>query len=94
MATQAMKMVLEPETDSPDANPTESIRQDTLELDARSEVEKLAYALWQARGCPDGSPEEDWLGAERELAARTQTETGSQGTTVQALRSSGAGAGD
>jgi hypothetical protein len=25
----------------------------------------LAYVLWQRRGCPQGSPEEDWFGAER-----------------------------
>jgi hypothetical protein len=31
------------------------------------EIEKLAYRLWQERGCPFGSPEEDWLEAEREL---------------------------
>lgn len=29
----------------------------------------LAYQLWQDRGCPDGSPEEDWLAAERLLSA-------------------------
>ena len=26
-----------------------------------------AYELWQARGCPNGSPEEDWFGAAEEL---------------------------
>ena len=26
----------------------------------REETAKLAYNLWQARGCPIGSPEEDW----------------------------------
>lgn len=31
------------------------------------EVARLAYTRWQARGCPDGSPEEDWFLAEREL---------------------------
>jgi hypothetical protein len=29
----------------------------------------LAYALWQERGCPEGSPEEDWFRAEAELRA-------------------------
>jgi hypothetical protein len=33
----------------------------------RGEIEKLAYRLWQERGCPFGSPEEDWFNAEREL---------------------------
>ena len=34
------------------------------------EIATLAYELWQARGCPHGSPEEDWLRAEIELRAR------------------------
>jgi hypothetical protein len=33
------------------------------------EIATLAHELWQARGCPYGSPEEDWLRAERELRA-------------------------
>src|ERR1700679_1785095 len=28
-----------------------------------SEIAALAYELWQARGCPAGSPEEDWFQA-------------------------------
>lgn len=32
------------------------------------QVASLAYTLWQQRGCPEGSPEEDWLRAEEELA--------------------------
>lgn len=32
-----------------------------------SEVAALAYQLWEDRGCPIGSPEEDWLLAETEL---------------------------
>lgn len=34
------------------------------------EVATLAYELWQTRGCPYGSPEEDWLRAESALRAR------------------------
>jgi hypothetical protein len=33
----------------------------------RDQIAKLAYQYWQERGCPGGSPEEDWLRAEREL---------------------------
>jgi hypothetical protein len=32
-----------------------------------SAVRDRAYSRWQARGCPEGSPEQDWLDAEREL---------------------------
>jgi len=34
------------------------------------QIVSLAYALWQERGCPEGSAEEDWFRAEQELAAR------------------------
>ncbi len=30
-------------------------------------TELLAYAFWQARGCPEGSPDEDWFLAEEQL---------------------------
>ena len=30
-------------------------------------IAKLAYSYWEARGYEGGSPEEDWLHAEREL---------------------------
>jgi hypothetical protein len=32
-------------------------------------IAKLAYQLWQERGCPDGSPEEDWYRAQHVLDA-------------------------
>ena len=41
----------------------------------RSEVAALAYQLWQDRGSPMGSPDEDWLRAERELSVPTETVT-------------------
>ena len=31
------------------------------------EIALLAYSYWEARGCPYGSPEEDWLRAEQDL---------------------------
>ncbi len=34
------------------------------------DIATLAHALWQARGCPEGSPEEDWFHAVHELRAR------------------------
>ena len=32
----------------------------------------LAHALWQARGCPEGSPDEDWFQAAHDLRARAE----------------------
>jgi len=34
------------------------------------EVAVLAYQLWQARSCPEGSPDEDWFRAIEKLRAR------------------------
>jgi hypothetical protein len=31
------------------------------------DVANVAYRRWVYRGCPQGSPEEDWFQAEREL---------------------------
>lgn len=36
------------------------------------EVQELAYRLWEERGCPLGSPDEDWLRAE-EILERERT---------------------
>jgi hypothetical protein len=40
----------------------------------RNRVAELAYELWQARGCPLGSPEDDWLRAEQQLKEGTEPE--------------------
>jgi DUF2934 family protein len=38
------------------------------ETSTQESLAKLAYGLWQERGCPYGSPEIDWLEAERKLS--------------------------
>jgi len=38
-----------------------------------AETAGLAYELWQARGCPSGSPEEDWFHAAAQLRSRAST---------------------
>jgi hypothetical protein len=43
-----------------------------------SEIAALAYELWKDRGCPIGSPEEDWFQAEAEL------KTGNEATAAAA----------
>lgn len=37
------------------------------------EIAALAHELWLARGCPEGSPEEDWFKAAHLLRARAET---------------------
>lgn len=49
------------------SSPPENI----LEPKRAQNIAELTYQLWQSRGCPDGSPDEDWLRAERELQCRT-----------------------
>ena len=44
-----------------------------IALFGHEEIAALAYSLWQARGCPEGSPEEDWFEAAKELRARAAT---------------------
>jgi len=34
------------------------------------EIAALAHKFWQGRGCPEGSPEEDWFRAVEELRSR------------------------
>jgi LmbE family N-acetylglucosaminyl deacetylase len=36
-------------------------------------IGELAYHLWQARGCPEGSAEQDWLDAEKQLKSAPRT---------------------
>ena len=39
---------------------------------AHDDIARLAYSYWEARGHQGGSPEEDWLRAERELLVAPQ----------------------
>jgi hypothetical protein len=42
-----------------------------LSNEQREQIEKLAYRLWEGRGRPLGSPDDDWLRAEQELIQRS-----------------------
>lgn len=67
MSTHAMQQVESP--------PVEMAQASTPVAEARpsyDDVALLAYALWQERGCPESSSEEDWFRAEQELAGRPQ----------------------
>ncbi len=57
---------------------TGSPQPQTFESLPNEKVAKLAYTLWQQRGCPKGSAEFDWLEAERKLRHMPEkpTETG------------------
>jgi hypothetical protein len=36
-----------------------------------NDIAALAYELWHARGCPDGTSAEDWCNAVKELRSRS-----------------------
>ncbi len=57
MASSAMKQ---------DATSTETRSHEPLE---HKQIAQLAYVLWQARGCPEGSAEVDWFRAEQEFTS-------------------------
>jgi hypothetical protein len=44
----------------------EAITADAKEI-THEEVTELAYRIWQSRGCPEGSAEEDWFAALSQL---------------------------
>jgi hypothetical protein len=52
-----------------------------------SSIGELAYRLWQARGCPDGTAEQDWLEAEKQLQASRLTRSRSSEALDDSLKS-------
>jgi hypothetical protein len=54
------------------------------------DIAALAYQLWQGRGCPEGSPEVDWLEAEKQLRDRQKEAPAAQVSEPILVRRSGA----
>ena len=50
-----------------------SLNRNGLTTFGHHETAELAFSLWEARGCPNGSPEEDWSHATKQLLARAQS---------------------
>jgi len=52
----------------------DSVRQvEVAKTDRTHEIANLAYRLWLERGCPDGTPEEDWFRAEQQIQTGSST---------------------
>ena len=68
MTKQAVKMAVE--TEATMESPEESVLADSPAPFSQQEIADLAYEFWLDRGCPHGSPDEDWFRAERELRNR------------------------
>jgi hypothetical protein len=68
-------MVKQRNKNDPTIDPSTITRNASAQIDGNGQRETeqiatLAYQLWLDRGGPHGSPEEDWLRAERELQIR------------------------
>ena len=58
------------------------------EAQNREQIAALANKFWQARGCADGTPDEDWFRAEREIAESKradESEVGSLDSTERSI---------
>jgi hypothetical protein len=53
---------------------SEQNAEDAHNQSLQEQIATLAYALWHERGCPEGSPEEDWLKAEQEIGEQRNGE--------------------
>ena len=53
-----------------------SVAHDENQSIDRQRVEQLAYSLWHQRGRPEGSPDEDWFRAERDLQDKSPPQLG------------------
>ena len=49
-----------------------AVNEHGIAIFGHEDIAALAHSLWQARGCPEGSPEEDWLEAAQQLRARAE----------------------
>jgi hypothetical protein len=49
----------------------DAVNEHGVAIFGHSEIAELAHSLWQARGCPKGSPDEDWFRAAHQLRARS-----------------------
>jgi hypothetical protein len=48
------------------------LAQSSHSVAGQKEIARLAYAYWVDRGCPDGSPDEDWFRAEKTLREQSR----------------------
>jgi hypothetical protein len=69
MAKEATSTALTPEHP---AKKSEHPSQPAETFASHSDIAALAFQLWEDRGCPDGSPEEDWYRAEHHLTTKTE----------------------
>lgn len=74
MASRALK------SDPTKADKDEEVHPVPSETGGKAAIAARAYQLWQERGCPTGSDQEDWFQAEQELKKEKGTDA-SHGST-------------
>jgi hypothetical protein len=68
MSATAAAASVQRESEKPKSAGTASASHSQISESAMQEdIAKLAYVLWQQRGCPYGTPDFDWFEAERKL---------------------------
>ncbi len=50
-----------------------AVNEHGVALFGHQDTAALAYTLWRARGCPEGSPDQDWFQAARDLRTRAES---------------------
>jgi hypothetical protein len=70
-ASAGAARAVEPIGESPRPSDVASETKASGSAPEREQIARLAYSYWQARGCPEGSPEEAWFRAEAELGRPT-----------------------
>lgn len=67
MSKRTHEVIAGKQPEPPEAKPEQSARLPAPMLLTELDVANLAYQRWVKRGCPEGSPQEDWYEAEHEL---------------------------
>ena len=49
-----------------------AVNEHGIAIFGHEETSELAHTLWQARGCPQGSPDQDWYQAAQDLRGRAE----------------------
>ena len=65
--------VIHPHAADMERNPV--VKDGIGEAQHHQDIARLAYAIWQDRGCPHGTDLEDWLEAEQQLSKRHAAST-------------------
>ena len=68
----------------PEQHEAENFGSEAGALPSRDQIAAKAFELWQARGCPQGSAEQDWLEAEAELQLQAASSDRMQNTAARA----------